>query len=116
LTALAVPIKIQKVLDLSLTRRLQLTSPSTCDISSSSGQSSGSGKKLSLIIQRSIVVIDLSDSEYDTKDDDKSPNSKKPFVAKDEEPASQKEIVCVKLEKNLEKDVEKEVEKDEEPK
>ncbi|GKB47819.1 replication protein A 70 kDa DNA-binding subunit B, partial [Tanacetum coccineum] len=55
-----VPIKTKKVLDLSLTRRLQLTSLSTCDIGSSSGQSSGSGKKRSRIIDRSIVVIDLS--------------------------------------------------------
>ncbi|GJT29015.1 replication protein A 70 kDa DNA-binding subunit B [Tanacetum coccineum] len=124
LTTPAVPIKTKKVLDLSLTRRLQLTSPSTCNIGSLSGQSSRSGKKRSRTIERSIVVIDLSDSEYDTEDDDKSPNSKKPFVVVDEEPASQKAIVRVKLEKNLEKDVEKDldknvekdVENDEEPK
>nr|GFA04800.1 hypothetical protein [Tanacetum cinerariifolium] len=85
LTTLAVPIKTKK--------------------------SSGSGKKCSRTIQRSIV-INLSDSEYDMKDDDKSPNSKKPFVAVDEEPASQKATVCVKLEKNLEKDVDKNVEKE----
>ncbi|GJS91564.1 ATP-dependent DNA helicase PIF1-like protein [Tanacetum coccineum] len=68
-----VPIKTKKVLDLSLTRRLQLTSPSTCDIGSSSGKSSGSGKKCSCTIKRSIHVINLSDSEYDTEDDEKSP-------------------------------------------
>ncbi|GKF06122.1 hypothetical protein Tco_0036790, partial [Tanacetum coccineum] len=58
-----------------------------------------------------IPVINLSDSEYDTEDDDKSPNSKKPFVVVDEEPASQKAIVRVKIEKNLEKDVDKDVDK-----
>ncbi|GJT29014.1 DNA helicase PIF1, ATP-dependent [Tanacetum coccineum] len=93
LTTPAIPIKTKKVLDLSLTRRLQLTSPSTCNIGSSS-------------------------------DDDKSPNSKKPFdVLRDEEPQSQRQC-AVKLEKNLEKDVEKDldknvekdVENDEEPK
>nr|GEZ10849.1 hypothetical protein [Tanacetum cinerariifolium] len=112
LTIPAVPIKTTMVLDLSLTRMLQLTSPSTCDIGSSSGQSLGSGKKRSRIIEHSIVAIDLSDSEHDTEDDDKLPNSKKPFVTVDEEPASQKEIMHVKVEKNLDNDVEKDLDKD----
>ncbi|GKA20293.1 hypothetical protein Tco_0700282 [Tanacetum coccineum] len=42
----------------------------------------------------------------------KSPIIKYPFIAVDEEPASQKVIVRVKVEKDIEKDIEKDVEKE----
>ncbi|GKD39744.1 hypothetical protein Tco_1259951, partial [Tanacetum coccineum] len=58
------------------------------------------------------VVIDLSDSEYDTEDDEKEPNAKKPMVVVDQDAITQKAIVTIKKEK----DVEQNVEKEEEPK
>ncbi|GJT53949.1 replication protein A 70 kDa DNA-binding subunit B, partial [Tanacetum coccineum] len=105
-------IKSTKVLDLSLTRRLQLETPTGDCIGSSSVHTSGSEKKRQRTVERSIVVIDLSDSEYDTEDDEKEPNAKKPMVAVDQDAIAQKAIVTIKKEK----DVEQNVEKDEEPK
>ncbi|GJW46928.1 replication protein A 70 kDa DNA-binding subunit B [Tanacetum coccineum] len=105
-------IKSTKVLDLSITRTLHLETPSDDCIGSSSVHTSGSEKKRQRIVERSIVVIDLSDSKYDTKDDEKEPNAKKPMVAVDQDAIAQKAIVTVKKEK----DVEQNVEKDEEPK
>ncbi|GKG23458.1 hypothetical protein Tco_0391494, partial [Tanacetum coccineum] len=77
MTTPAAPIKSTKFLDLSLTRKLQLQTPKSECISSSSGHTSGSKKKRQRTIDRSIIVIDLSDSEYDTEDDGKEPNAKK---------------------------------------
>ncbi|GJU61125.1 replication protein A 70 kDa DNA-binding subunit B [Tanacetum coccineum] len=105
-------IKSTKVLDLSITRRLHLETPSDDCIGSSSVHTSGSEKKSQRTVKCSIVVIDLSDSEYDTKDDEKEPNAKKPMVAVDQDAIAQKAIVTIKKEK----DVEQNVEKDEEPK
>ncbi|GKD12754.1 hypothetical protein Tco_1197161, partial [Tanacetum coccineum] len=70
-------IKSTKVLDLSLTRRLLLETPTGDCIGSSSVHASRSEKKCQRTIERSIVVIDLSDLEFDTKDDENEPNAKK---------------------------------------
>nr|GEY09730.1 hypothetical protein [Tanacetum cinerariifolium] len=80
MTTPAAPIKSAKVLDLNLTRRLQLQTPTSDCIGSSSGHTSGSEKKHQRTIKRSIVVIDLLDSEYDTEDDEKESNAKKTYV------------------------------------
>ncbi|GKF69702.1 hypothetical protein Tco_0202759, partial [Tanacetum coccineum] len=99
-------IKSTKVLDLSITRRLHLETPSDDCIGSSSVHTSGSEKKRQCTVKCSIVVIDLSDLEYDTKDDEKDPNAKKPMVAVDQDAIAQKAIVIVKKEKDVEKDEE----------
>ncbi|GKC60803.1 replication protein A 70 kDa DNA-binding subunit B [Tanacetum coccineum] len=116
MTTPAAPIKSTKFRDLSLTRKLQLQTPTSECIGSSSGHTSGSEKKHQRTIDHSIVVIDLSDSEYDTEDDGKEPNAKKPMVAENEEAIDQKAIVTVKKEKDVEQDDAQAVQKDEEPK
>ncbi|GJX93749.1 hypothetical protein Tco_0348335 [Tanacetum coccineum] len=100
-------IKSTKVLDLSITRRLHLETPSDDCIGSSSVHTSGSEKKSQRTVKRSIVVIDLSDSEYDTKDDEKEPNAKKPMVTMDQDAIAQMAIVTIKKEKDVEQNVEK---------
>ncbi|GJV36989.1 replication protein A 70 kDa DNA-binding subunit B [Tanacetum coccineum] len=108
----ATPIKSTNVLDLSITHRLQLETPTGDSIGSSSVHTSGSEKKRQRTVERGIVVIDLSDSEYDTENDEKEPTAKKAMVAVDQEAIAQKAIVTIKKEK----DVEQNIEKDEEPK
>nr|GEY76723.1 hypothetical protein [Tanacetum cinerariifolium] len=103
---------------------LQLQTPTSTGIGSSNGHSSGSEKKYRCTIERSINVIDLSDSEFDTEDDEQEPNAKKPLVAVDNQTIGKKAIVTVKVEKDVsndaeksaEKDVENDAVKDEEPK
>ncbi|GJV21693.1 replication protein A 70 kDa DNA-binding subunit B [Tanacetum coccineum] len=82
------------------------------DIEDGCVHASGSEKKCQRTIERSIVVIDLSDLEFDTKDDENEPNAKKPMMAVDQDAIAQKAIVTIKKEK----DVKQNVEKDEEPK
>nr|GEX51705.1 replication protein A 70 kDa DNA-binding subunit B [Tanacetum cinerariifolium] len=98
MTTSAVAIKTKKVMDLILGRRLQLQTPISTGFGSSSGHSSGSEKKRRRTIEHSIV-IDLSDSEFDTENDEQEPNAKKALV-----------------DVSAAKDVENDAEKDEEPK
>nr|GEV31719.1 replication protein A 70 kDa DNA-binding subunit B [Tanacetum cinerariifolium] len=93
-TTLANSTKYSKLLDLSLPWRLQLQSPSSVGDGSTSGQSSGSGKKR----ERGVVIIDLSDSEYDSNEEAEEPNAKKALVGDDEDPIDTKELVKVKIE------------------
>ncbi|GKA79727.1 hypothetical protein Tco_0786323 [Tanacetum coccineum] len=52
-------------------------------------------------VERGIVVIDLSDSEYDTENDEKEPTAKKAMVVVDQEAIAQKAIVTIKKEKDV---------------
>ncbi|GJW15003.1 hypothetical protein Tco_0019136 [Tanacetum coccineum] len=93
-TTPATSTKYSKLLDLSLPRRFQLQSPPSGGDGSTSGQSLVSVKKR----ERNIVIMDLSDSEYDTDKEAKEPNAKKPLVGDDEDQSATKELVKVKVE------------------
>nr|GEY24266.1 hypothetical protein [Tanacetum cinerariifolium] len=81
-----------KLIKLVSDTREMLQSPSSDG--STSGQSSGSGNKR----ERSVVIIDLPDYEYDTDEEDEAQNAKKALVGDDEDLSATKELVKVKIE------------------
>nr|GEV30229.1 hypothetical protein [Tanacetum cinerariifolium] len=82
-----------------LPQRLQLQSLVSGGNGSSSVKSSGFEKKRERTVERTIVHIDLSNSDYDTEEDDKEPDAKKKMVASEEDESGKKEMVQANVEK-----------------